>query len=137
MKKIFFFLLLFSKSSFGQYFNHDIAFPTYSDRFINEQTIDWAAWYIDTVHFGKINLSDILRKEFKANKIKVCMPDEIVVFNPARIHYASKCEIKWGTHCTAKFPLIDSLGNIVKRTKERQREEDEDEPERNFSDSSI
>ena len=111
--------------------------PTYFDRFTNDANIEWAAWRVDTVHFTHVNLSEILRKRYNANEIKVCMPGWMSSYNPRYMHYASKCEIKLGSHCHAKMPIIDSLGNIVAKTKEEQEEDDEFIPESYVNDSLV
>ena len=133
MKKIVTLLSIFiTNTAFTQDY-----WPTYFDRFTNDANIEWAAWRVDTVHFTHVNLSEILRKRYSANKIKVCMPGWMSSYNPRYMHYATKCEIKLGSHCHAKMPIIDSLGNIVTKTKEVQNEDDEFIPESYLNDSLV
>lgn len=132
MKKTILFLLLLHRFAIAQ----DRP-PTYFDNFTKNPGIEWAGWRLDTVHFTNINLSEMLRKKYEQNKIKVCIPEGIGDYAPCCMHYASKCEIKWGPHCDSKMPIFDSLGNVVKKTKEEQLKDDEFIPQNNFTDSAV
>lgn len=132
MKKSIFILFFWGGQLIAQ--NHG---PVFFDRFTQSPEIEWAGWRTDTFHFTSINLSEILRKKYNQGTIKVCMPDAMVNFDPCCIHYASTCEIKWGSQCNADIPIFDDSGNVVKKPTEEQKRDNELIPENELNDSSV
>ena len=92
------------------------ATPTQFDKFINQPSIEWAAYEYDKITPEKINLNKLLVLKLARNEIKASLPLAGGTANANNFIYIPKKAIDKETlcgYCDESTLIFDSLGNGI------------------------